>query len=208
MIEFLKIKNWCRRKTMLIYTYLLRSSAGSIGKNTLICPPFQSFNIKEMHVGNNTRISEHCWIECISRYADKMFSPYLEIGDNVHIGRFAHIIACGKMKIGKNVVIAERVYISDNLHGYENTDMPIMPQPLNHPGPVTIEDEVWIGNGASILPNVTIGKHSIIGSNAVVTKDIPPFCIAAGVPAKIIKQYILESKSWEAVRSPCVKKSK
>jgi acetyltransferase-like isoleucine patch superfamily enzyme len=71
---------------------------------------------------------------------------------------------------------------------------------LKQPGPVIIEDEVWIGNGACILPNVTIGKHSIIGSNAVVTKDIPPYCVAAGVPAKIIKQYNPQTEKWEKVK--------
>jgi acetyltransferase-like isoleucine patch superfamily enzyme len=185
---------------MKFYTALLRGSAGAIGNGTLICPPLQSFNIKEMHVGNNSRISEHCWIQCINNYQGREFAPELKIGDDVHIGRFAHIIACDKMKIGNGVVIAERVYISDNLHGFEDLDSPIMQQPLKQPGPVIIEDEVWIGNGACILPNVTIGKHSIIGSNAVVTKDIPPYCVAAGVPAKIIKQYNPQTEKWEKVK--------
>ena len=200
MFDFIKFKAWWRIRKMKFYTALLRGSAGSIGNGTLICPPLQSFNIKEMHVGNNSRISEHCWIQCINNYQGREFAPELKIGDDVHIGRFAHIIACGKMKIGNGVVIAERVYISDNLHGFEDLDSPIMQQPLKLPGPVIIEDEVWIGNGACILPNVTIGKHSIIGSNAVVTKDIPPYCVAAGVPAKIIKQYNPQTEKWEKVK--------
>jgi len=199
MFDFLKIKNWWRNRKMTIYTSLLRSSAGSIGENSFIIPPFQSFNIKEMHVGNNTRISEFCWIQCMDTYAGETFSPRLDIGDNVHIGRFSHIINCGNMKIGNNVVIAERVYISDNLHGFEDINMPIMQQFLKQPGPVIIEDEAWIGNGACILPNVTIGKHSIIGSNAVVTKNIPPYSVAAGVPAKVIKTYNLKTETWEKV---------
>lgn len=197
MFDFLKIKNWWRSNKMKIYTSLLRSSAGSIGKNTLISPPFQSFNIKEMHIGDNTRISEYCWIQCIDSYQGKNFSPRLDIGNDVHIGRFAHVIACDNIKIGNSVVIAERVYISDNLHGFEDINMPIMKQPLKQAGPVIIEDEAWIGNGACILPNVTIGKHAIIGSNAVVTKDIPPYSVAAGVPAKVIKQYNPEQNMWE-----------
>lgn len=199
MFDFLKIKNWWRSRKMKFYTSLLRSSTGSIGKNSLICPPFQSFNIKEMQVGNNTCISEHCWIQCIDSYQGKNFSPNLNIGNNVHIGRFAHIIACDNIKIGNSVVIAERVYISDNFHGFENINMPIMQQPLKQPGPVIIEDEAWIGNGACILPNVTIGKHAIIGSNAVVTKNIPPYSVAAGVPAKVIKQYNPKTETWEKV---------
>ena len=199
MFDFIKIKAWWRDWKMKINTCLLRSSAGSIGKGTLICPPFQSFNIKQMHIGANSRISESCWIQCIDAYAGEKFDPELNIGSNVHIGRFAHIIAGGNMKIGDNVVIAERVYISDNLHGFENIDMSIMKQTLKQPGPVVIEDEVWIGNGVCVLPNVTIGKHSVIGSNAVVTKDIPPYSVAAGVPAKVIKKYDPDTGKWERV---------
>jgi len=199
MFDYIKFRSWWRKIKMKFYTILLRGSAGSIGKNTLICPPFQSFNIREMHIGENTRISEHSWVQCIDTYAGETFSPRLDIGNNVHIGRFAHIINCGNMKIGNGVVIAERVYISDNLHGFEDINIPVMKQPLKHSGSVVIEDEAWIGNGACILPNVTIGKHAIIGSNAVVTKDIPPYSVAAGVPAKVIKQYNLKTETWEKV---------
>lgn len=199
MFDFIKIKNWWQSRKIKIYTFLLRSSAGSLGKNTLICPPFQSFNIKQMHVGNNTFISEYCWIQCMDAYAGETFSSRLDIGNNVHIGRFAHIIACGNIKIGNDVIIAERVYISDNLHGFEDVNIPIMAQPLKQPGPVIIEDGVWIGNGACILPNVIIGKHSIVGSNAVVTKDISPYSVVAGVPAKVIKQYNPKDKIWRKI---------
>lgn len=197
MIDFLKIQNWWSMRKTRIYTFLLRGSAGAIGKNSLIAPPFFSGNIKQMTIGDNCRIHGNSWVQCIDEYFGQTFSPKLEIGDNVHIGRFAHIIACGHMKIGNGVVIAERVYISDNLHGFEDVDKAIMPQPLKYPGPVSIEDEAWIGDGACILPHVTIGKHSVVGSNAVVTKNVPPYTVVAGTPAKIIKQYNPETKKWE-----------
>ncbi|MBL4677498.1 MAG: hypothetical protein JKY70_15040 [Mucilaginibacter sp.] len=63
--------------------------------------------------------------------------------------------------------------------------------------PVIIEDNVWIGETVSVLPGVTIGKGSIIGASAVVTKNIPPYSIAVGNPAKVIKTYNFESNSWE-----------
>ena len=80
--------------------------------------------------------------------------------------------------------------ISDNSHGEANKELlNIAPKcrPLFTSGPVIIEDNVWIGEGAMIMPNVHIGKGSIIAANSVVTKDIPPYSIAAGVPAKVIR---------------------
>lgn len=89
------------------------------------------------------------------------------------------------------MLTGKKVLITDNAHGESTPDLldlaPIK-RPLYSKGPVYIEDNVWIGEKASIMPGVRIGKGSIIASNSVVTKDIPPYCVAAGIPAKVIKQ--------------------
>jgi acetyltransferase-like isoleucine patch superfamily enzyme len=92
--------------------------------------------------------------------------------------------------IGNNVLTGPRVLITDNAHGASvDTIIDIAPieRELSSKGPVIIEDNVWIGEGSMIMPNVTIGKCSIIAANSVVTKDIPAYCVAAGSPARIIK---------------------
>jgi acetyltransferase-like isoleucine patch superfamily enzyme len=198
-MDFLKLQNRFKARRARIYTALLRGSAGKIGKNSVVCPPFHSSNIKQVYIGENCNIRAFGWIQCVEKYKGVDFEPEIIIGDRTYIGHFSHIIACEKMRIGKNVAIAERVYISDNIHGFENIEMPILSQPLKHSGPVTIHDEAWIGDGACVLPGVTIGKHSVVGSNSVVTKDIPPFCVAVGIPAKVIKQYNHKSKCWERI---------
>ena len=96
-----------------------------------------------------------------------------------------------KIIIGNNVLTGKKVLITDNAHGASDRftiDTPPMSRPLYSKGPVIIEDNVWIGEKASIMPGVHIHKGCIIAANAVVTKDIPPHCIVAGVPAKIVKQ--------------------
>ena len=72
-----------------------------------------------------------------------------------------------------------------------------MEQSLVVPGPVVIEDEVWLGERVCVMPNVTIGKHSVVGANSVVTKSIPPYSVAVDSPAKVIKQYNHDTKQWE-----------
>jgi acetyltransferase-like isoleucine patch superfamily enzyme len=101
-----------------------------------------------------------------------------------------------KVYIGKKVLTADKVYISDNLHGYEDIHVPISEQPVIFKGEVSIGDETWIGENVCII-GVKIGKHCVIGSNAVVTKDVPDFSVVTGAPARIIKQYNQNTGNWE-----------
>ena len=100
---------------------------------------------------------------------------------------FIHINAFQNVYIEKNVLIADRVHISDATHYYDDLDIPIIKQGAGFIAPVKLSEGCWIGVGAVILPGVTIGRNAIIGANAVVTKSIPDFAIAGGVPAKVIK---------------------
>lgn len=126
----------------------------------------------------------------------------ITFGINVQINDYVHIGAINKVTIGNNVLIASKVFITDHNHGsYGNNDLhsspEIPPEQREEPSsPVIIEDNVWIGEFVSILPGVTIGKGSIIGAMTLVNKDIPPFSIAVGVPAKVIKKYDFEEKKW------------
>jgi acetyltransferase-like isoleucine patch superfamily enzyme len=119
-----------------------------------------------------------------------VFTPSISIGSDVSLGEFNHITAINSISIGDGVLTGRWVTISDNAHGNLDDDTALMPseRDLYSKGSVTIEDNVWIGDKVTILPNVRIGEGSVIGANSVVTKDIPPFCVAAGNPAKIIRK--------------------
>jgi len=125
-----------------------------------------------------------------------------EIGKNVQINDYVHIGAAESLIIEDNVLIASRVFITDHNHGsYSNFlqdtpySIPIERRIVSLP--TKIEENVWIGESATILPGVTIGKGSIIGANSVVTKNIPPNSIAVGIPAKVIKTFNDEYKIWK-----------
>ncbi|MEI6087976.1 MAG: acyltransferase [Bacteroidota bacterium] len=116
------------------------------------------------------------------------------IGDNTLIGKGNTII--GPITIGNNVIFAQNIVASALNHEYRDPNSPISQQPIIT-GPIIIEDDCWIAANAVITAGVRIGKHSVIAAGAVVTKDIPPYTVAAGNPAKVLKQFNAESGIWE-----------
>jgi len=114
-----------------------------------------------------------------------MYPERVVIGDYSGVNDGCFLEGTGGIIIGRYVRLAPRVEIMTSNHIFEDPDTPIKLQGLDIAG-VTIEDDVWVGIGVLITAGVTVGKGSIIAGHAVVTRDIPPYAIAAGVPAKVI----------------------
>jgi acetyltransferase-like isoleucine patch superfamily enzyme len=91
------------------------------------------------------------------------------------------------ISIGKKTLVSGFVYLQTSMHGYSDKAQAVQDQGYQH-APVILEDDVWIGTSAVILPGTTIGKGAVVGSNAVVTKDVPQFKVVAGIPAKELKE--------------------
>lgn len=107
------------------------------------------------------------------------------IGDHTRIGLHNTII--GPVTIGSHVNLAQGITVTALNHNFSDLDKRIDEQGIST-NPVTIGDDIWIGANAVILPGVNIGHHSVVAAGAVVTKDVPPHTLVAGVPAKVIKQ--------------------
>lgn len=154
--------------------------------------------------GVNLTTGSYCRIEAVILTKNDMLqSKKIIFGKNVILNDSVHIAANELVKIGNNVLIASKVFITDHNHGSysENGCSPLSP-PNERPivtRSVHIEDNVWLGEFVSVLPGVTIGFGSIIGTGSVVTKSIPPYSIAVGMPAKVIKRFNLERQIWETV---------
>lgn len=106
----------------------------------------------------------------------------LEIGDGSAIGEWALIYNLGKVTIGERATISQRVHLCAGTHDYRKTDMPLVKPPIN------IGDEVWLCADAFVGPNVTVGDRAIVGAASVVMKDVAAGIIAAGNPARKIKE--------------------
>lgn len=174
---------------------------GSLGMGTQIGKDVVFINPERIFIGENVSIGPNTFFGAIAKYMDnKYYDNKIIIGKNTIIGKNNSFAALKGIIIGNNVLFAGHVHITDHSHGYEDITMPIAPQKLISKGPVIIEDDCWLGFSCEILSGVHIGKHSIVAARAVVTKDVPPYSIVAGNPARIVKQYNFETKQWEKVR--------
>jgi acetyltransferase-like isoleucine patch superfamily enzyme len=113
----------------------------------------------------------------------------IRIGSNVGIGAniSIHAVDGNRIEIGDNVIIAPYTYVGATMYNTDRTDIPITlqgPKPL---GGVRVEDNVWLGANVIIFDGITIGRDAIVGAGAVVTRDVPPYAVALGVPAKVVK---------------------
>mgnify|MGYP000969855493 FL=1 len=148
-------------------------------------------------MGQNFRIAEQSQIHqphlvSVGDNVGFYYGTYIEpcdeeiiIGSNTHFAPYC--VLYGPLSVGNNCAIAAHVVLASIGHSYVDIDIPIVEQPTSQKK-IIIEDDVWIGANAVITPGVTIGKGSIIGAGSVVTKNVEPYSVMGGVPAKLIKR--------------------
>ena len=191
------IKNYGIRGLLVLLVDYLTTKV-LFRKARIIRFPFRVRGKRFIDFGTGLTTGVDCRIDAFPVNNNKV----IFFGENVQINDHVHIGAVERIEIGNNVLIASKVFITDHNHGVysgegQHSD-PNIPPHLRRlvSSPVYIKDNVWIGELVSILPGVTIGEGSIIGSNSVVSKDIPPYSIAVGVPAKVVKKYNSELRKW------------
>jgi acetyltransferase-like isoleucine patch superfamily enzyme len=154
-----------------------------IGKNSTICKhttlEVDTIDISESKIviGDNTLISSFAIL--------RTYGGTIKIGNSCFVNSFSILYGHGDLTIGNGCLIGPQVTIVPANYGFQERDVPFRLQTPTMEG-ITIEDNVWIGAGVTILDGCTIGESSIVAAGAVVTKSIPPYSIFAGVPAKKI----------------------
>jgi acetyltransferase-like isoleucine patch superfamily enzyme len=192
-----------RAPSLLLRRSWLRLRLGRIGNDTLVEAGARLQYPDRIRLGNGVRIASQAMLR-----ANTEQTTGISIGDHstVHesaliaanlgqvtigrhswIGPFCLVYGNGDVSIGDNVLVAAHTSINTVSHHFDRCDIPINDQGI-YCDPVTIEDDVWIGMNAVILQGVTIGQGAIVGAGAVVTRDVPPWSIVMGVPARIVSQ--------------------
>lgn len=172
-----------------------RMKMASFGEGSYIQGPNWVVNPSAIEIGQRVSIWRHARIEAICSKNNAGITR-LKIGDGTAIQPYVHIGAAHQVTLGKHVMIASSVYITD--HDHDLSD-PMDPPSINSrllTSPVHIGDYTWLGEKVMVLKGVTIGERSVIGAGSVVTRDIPPLSIAIGSPAKVIRRYDQDAGRW------------
>lgn len=166
------------------------------GNNNRIFKPLKIDGIENIYLEDNILIKDLGWLYALKSSQEN--KPSLHISSNCEIGHMVHIVAINSILIEDSVLTADKVFITDGTHNFDNISIPIRQQGVKHLKDVVIGSGSWLGENVSIL-GASVGKQSIIGAGSVVVKDIPDYSIAVGNPAKVIKKYNFESKKWQSV---------
>ncbi|MES2828416.1 MAG: acyltransferase [Bacteroidota bacterium] len=188
-----RIKNYIFRH---FYYFCNRKKFGFLARNAVVQSLLRLDGRENIYIGNKVIIQKFTWLAALplTNHEDCR----LEIGNGCQIGHFNHIYATYRIVFGENVLTADKVYIADNRHIYENIDEAILDQPVKQLNEVYIGEGSWIGENVCII-GASIGKHCVIGANSVVNESIPDYCIAVGAPAKVIKKFNFINNRWEKI---------
>ena len=166
-----------------------------VGTKVRVYKPLSIDGIENITLENNVTVHKLTWLAAMPLTGNNV---QLIIQEGTTIGHFNHIYATNSVIIERNVLTADKVYISDNLHSYEDIELPVLKQPIKQCSPVVIGEGSWIGENVCVI-GASIGKHCVVGANSVVTHDIPDYSIAVGVPARVIKKYNFSSQKWDSI---------
>lgn len=208
----MKVRGFATRGRSILATYSLLGLGGlacnwlytrvAYPQARLVRLPFRIRGRAGAVIGKGFTTGVGCRIDV---FGGTSSAPVLLIGANVQINDNVHIAAAYGVRIGDDVLIASRVFITDHNHGSyagdaldSAADTPPAGRPLSG-RPVTIGNRVWIGEGVNILPGVTIGDGAVIAAGATVTKDVEPGTIVAGIPAVPLRRFNPVSAHWEPV---------
>ncbi|MFC2030729.1 acyltransferase [Chloroflexota bacterium] len=177
-----------------------RSVLGSIGRGCFIEQDVRLLVPRRIFLGQRVMVGEGCFLDAntpqgrIVLQDDVWLSrgSYIVVGDGtVDIGPMSYIghrclmYGTSSIQIGRDALLANDVQLICGNHTYARRDIPIRAQPTEGQ-PIVIEDDVWLGASAIVLGGVTVGRGSVVGAGSVVTRSLPPFSIARGVPAKVV----------------------
>lgn len=195
IIAFLLEKIRIERLLAIPYGWLYRMALRHMGIGAFVSPFIYAIGLDRVSLGDRSRISRNTRLLALKAYGNQSFNPQINIGNNVSIGFGCTLSCINRIDIGHDVTIGDNVYIADSHHDYSNPGLGVLNQPLL-PGQVSIGQGAWVGYGAFVAGDISLGEHSVVGANSVVTRSVPAYTVVAGAPARPIKRYSHKRSQW------------
>jgi lipopolysaccharide O-acetyltransferase len=181
-VAFLGLYRLIVRVRSKVFSLGVSGAFDSFGRRTVIQLPVRLSGERQMAIGSDVYIGADSWLQAIG-------NGRLEIGDGSSLAGGCVLSAAGSVRLGKKVLVARNVYVSDHIHAYADPDRAVQEQGLTHLNAVEIGDGAWLGENVVVCPGVTIGRGAVIGANAVVREDVPDHALAVGIPAHVVSVF-------------------
>ena len=163
---------------------LIRGAFRAFGDRTRLHPSVRINHPERISIGAGVWVGAGAWLHVVPGPGDAVA---IEIGDGCSLAGNCTLAAVERVVLGRDVLIARGVYISDHSHAFGDADVPILRQGVDRIGAVEIGDGAWLAENAVICPGVTIGRGAVVGANSVVTRDVPARSVVVGAPARVVR---------------------
>ena len=167
------------------FSLLAGGAFAEFGPRSVIQPPVRLVGEAAIAIGSDVWVGAGSWLQSLS----ETDGVTLSIGDGTSISGNVVISAARSVRLGKKVLLARGVYISDHIHNYGDTTKAVLDQGIGRVEPVEVGDGAWLGENVVVCPGVSIGRGAVIGANAVVTTDVPDHSLAVGAPARVVRSF-------------------
>lgn len=177
-------RGWIRLRRK-IFSLLISGAFAHFGGETVLAYPIRLSGEERIAIGDHVFIGPGSWLQTLPDGENTSIA--VSIGKGTSVAGACVISAVRSVQLEENVLLARNVYISDHAHKYTDTEIPVIAQGVDNIKPVLVKRGAWLGQNVVVCPGVTIGTGAVIGANSVVTRDVPDYCVAAGVPARVLK---------------------
>jgi len=185
---FLRVSRTWARARAKAFSLLSSGAFASFGCHSVLEPPVRLSGEARIAVGSNVYVGAGSWLQTLGDGDDIA----LAIGDGTSIAGSCVLSAASCVTLGRSVLLARNVYVSDHIHAYRDTTRPVLAQGLDRVEPVEIGDGAWLGQNVVVCPGVSIGRGAVVGANSVVVDDVPDFALAVGAPARVVRKFAPE----------------
>ena len=166
------------------FSLLAAGAFADFGSRTVIQPPVRLSGELRIAIGSDVFVGAGSWLQALGEG-----EVALTIGDGTSIAGNCVLSAASSIHLGRNVLIARGVYVSDHIHAYTDTSRAVLEQGIDRVAPVEIGEGAWLGENVIVGPGVRIGRGAVIGGNAVVLDNVPDHALAVGVPARVVRRF-------------------
>ena len=185
--------SYCGAASLGLYRFLVRArdkafsvavsgAFASFGRRTVIQLPVRLNGERGITIGSDVFIGADSWLQALG-------DGRLEIGDGSSLAGGCVLSAATSVRLGRKVLVARNVYVSDHMHAFADARHAVLDQGLTNLEPVEIGDGAWLGENVVVCPGVTIGRGAVIGANAVVRENVPDYAVAVGIPAHVVSHF-------------------